>query len=194
MLSTWGRLPHEVPWAAGVLIVACVFTLSLDLAYRRIPNYVTYATAGLGLALSIVNDTVGSSVLGLVAGVAILLPAFVHGKMGGGDVKFMGAVGAVGGFPFVLEALAYGFAVASVMAVWSAWTGGKFRRLLRGLGVEFGRLVGHVFPHEPAEVDLARIPLGVGLSIGALIALLERQYGLLGWVDPLYYLTHRVTS
>ena len=187
-------MPHEVPWAADVLIVACVFTIALDLAYRRIPNYVTYATAGLGLALSILYNALGSSVVGLVAGVAILLPAFVHGKMGGGDVKFMAAVGAVGGFPFVLEALVYGFAVASVMAVWSAWTGRKFRRLLRGLGAEFGRCVGHVIPHEPAEVDLARIPLGVGLGIGALMALLERQYGLLGWVDPLYYLTDRVMS
>jgi len=69
----------------------------LDVRTRRIPNWLTFPAAGLGVAATTVlhgvHGTV-SSAEGLVVGLALFFPLFVLKGLGAGDVKLMGALGA----------------------------------------------------------------------------------------------------
>jgi prepilin peptidase CpaA len=68
-----------------------------DVRTRRIPNALTLAVAVAGVAASFLAGgvlTPWQSLLGLLVGLAIPLPSFALGAMGGGDVKLLAAVGA----------------------------------------------------------------------------------------------------
>lgn len=82
------------------LVMAAAFTLCClvtDLRTRRIPNWLTVPTFGLGLLIHIVSGGIqglGFSLLGFVTGFGILFVLWLIGGGGGGDVKMMGALGA----------------------------------------------------------------------------------------------------
>src|SRR5262245_64849156 len=79
--------------ALSIGVVACV----TDLRTRRIPNVLTFGAAALALAFhGIVGGLPGvqSAALGWLAGLAMFLPFFLLGGMGGGDVKLLAALGA----------------------------------------------------------------------------------------------------
>jgi prepilin peptidase CpaA len=87
----------------GVLAVAC----ASDMRTRRIPNWLTFSAAGVGLLLNGVFgglDGLRDSGQGLGTGLAMLFPLFVLRWMGAGDVKLMAAVGALKGPEFVFYA------------------------------------------------------------------------------------------
>lgn len=81
---------------AGVLAVAVVS----DIRKRIIPNWLT----GLGLVLGIVGNIwfaglngLTESLLGLAVGFGVMLPGYLVGGLGGGDVKLMAAIGSMVG-------------------------------------------------------------------------------------------------
>ena len=77
----------------GIAIVACAF----DVRTRRIPNALTFSAALAGLLFHVtVSGTAGAQLAagGWVVGLLLLLPYFVLGGMGGGDVKLVAALGA----------------------------------------------------------------------------------------------------
>jgi prepilin peptidase CpaA len=82
-------------WSGAFAIVAaaCWF----DVRTRRIPNWLTFPAAALGLvACTVAHSGHGtvSSAAGLLVGLALFFPLFVLKGLGGGDVKLMGALGA----------------------------------------------------------------------------------------------------
>lgn len=68
-----------------------------DIRARRIPNYLTLGTAlaGLGFQLGFQGLAgLGEGFLGLLLGFFLLLPFYLKGGMGAGDVKALAALGA----------------------------------------------------------------------------------------------------
>ncbi len=89
----------------GVLLLTVVAAI-WDLAERRIPNALTVAAmiAGLaGHALAGGKGGLGWSAGGLAVGFALLAVPVFMGGMGGGDLKLMGAVGALVGPRLALD-------------------------------------------------------------------------------------------
>src|SRR5215469_10879338 len=91
---------------------------------RRIPNRLTVAGAAVAVALGVVRAGWHGAVVsaaGVLTGLAIFLPLCLAGKLGAGDVKAMGAVGAFLGPVGVLLAALYtllaGGIAASVVAL-----------------------------------------------------------------------------
>lgn len=84
------------PWAPlAVLGVLCVAAIALDLAQRRIPNWLCLATAISGLALAFLNGDlalVGSHALHMIIALAAGMALFAVGGFGGGDAKFYAGV------------------------------------------------------------------------------------------------------
>jgi prepilin peptidase CpaA len=79
--------------AFAIAAAACWF----DVRTRRIPNWLTFPAAALGLIVAtFVHSGPGtvSSVAGFFVGLALFFPLFVLKGLGGGDVKLMGALGA----------------------------------------------------------------------------------------------------
>src|ERR1035438_539967 len=86
--------------AAACSLVGSVF----DVKSRRIPNFVTFPSILLGLAMHLAlggwRQLLFSLAAGLICGTAFLV-FYIAGGMGAGDVKLMTAVGCIAGMPHV---------------------------------------------------------------------------------------------
>lgn len=75
----------------------CVYT---DCRWRKIKNIVTLPAIALGLSLNALSrgwPGLIFSAIGLLVGIGVMAIPFLLGKMGAGDVKLMGALGALFG-------------------------------------------------------------------------------------------------
>lgn len=113
------------PLVCGVVVLLLATAAVIDVRTRRIPNALTFVGALVGIGLAAtgnVHVSLAQSVVGLVFGMLLMMPGYLFGKTGAGDVKLMGAAGAlvgVGRVPaaFLFTAIAggviaLGFAVA----------------------------------------------------------------------------------
>jgi prepilin peptidase CpaA len=101
--------------AAGVVVATVV-----DLRTRRIPNVLTAAIAavGIGIAAAGLNVvTVWAAALGVIVGLALMLPGHVLGATGAGDVKLMAAIGSLVGPVLVVKAVLFTLVAGGVLAV-----------------------------------------------------------------------------
>jgi prepilin peptidase CpaA len=98
---------------------------AVDLWVRRVPNPLTLGIAALGFVLAATHVTrigVAGSLAGLFVGFLLMLPGYVIGATGGGDVKLLAALGTLLGptaivFAFFYTALVGG-ALAVLVALW----------------------------------------------------------------------------
>src|SRR5689334_18399846 len=93
--------------ACAAMLAAAV---SCDLTERRIPNRIVLpgALAGLLLAAMPGGIGVGSALLGMLAGLAVLMPLYLLGATGAGDVKLLASLGAYTGGAGLLAVALYG--------------------------------------------------------------------------------------
>ena len=177
---TW----EYVAWAvlAAVLIAAAV----IDLRRGAVYNWLTYPAILAGLVLGAVQgaasgDTVGGlidHVVGFGFAFGVLLVAYVLGGMGGGDVKLMGAVGALAGWPAALHAVFYSFLVGAALGLILVVWRGRVRILLRRLWMAI-----RILPLPTATLDEAagtptlRVPFGFAVCVGTLWYLAEEILG-----------------
>lgn len=107
-----------LPWiAATALTAVAAFT---DLRSRSIPNQLTYPALLLGLALGLwPGSGVGaiSALAGCLAGALPALALFCSGRLGGGDLKLLAAVGACLGLSATLEMLYLAVLAGSLLAI-----------------------------------------------------------------------------
>jgi prepilin peptidase CpaA len=90
-----------------------------DLHSRRIPNFLTFTAAALGLCLNAVDGGIMGfvdSLSGLGLGLGVFLLFYLAGGMGAGDVKLMGGMGAFLGWEKTLYALFLTALVGGIMA------------------------------------------------------------------------------
>lgn len=151
-----------------------------DLRTGRIPNLLTYGSIALGFVLAFFHgqSAVLASLVGFLVGFAIFAMAFNAGMMGGGDVKLMGAIGALKGFPFVIYVMYYACAVTAVVAFSILVYRGVAIATLRDIGrTLFSGLMTREWAFPPARADL-KIPFGAALSVASQVALVGE---VLGW-------------
>lgn len=158
-------------WRTGLIHNRLIYpALILGLIYW---TGVGFANAGLAGA----GDGFARSFMALLAGAVPAAVIFAIGGLGGGDIKLMGAIGALTGrWECVLGAAVYGSILAAVIAVVVMIRKGLVARTFRRiLGAALTAAAG-VKPHLPE--DSPRIPLGVPLGIGAALAGAEVLVGL----------------
>jgi len=104
-----------------VLMAATLITAAVtDLRFRRIPNLLTYPMMATALTCHLAATGVAGvlfSLSGLALGIAVFIIPYAMGGMGAGDVKLMGAAGAVIGAKGVLMAAIYTGLIGGVYAV-----------------------------------------------------------------------------
>jgi prepilin peptidase CpaA len=156
---------HLVPLAAILLIA-----VGWDVRVRRIPNLICGAAALAGLGARFWDDGGLSALAGVGAGVvtiAALFPFWRRGGIGGGDVKFAGAVAIAVGLPslpayWLATALAGG-ATAIVCLLLSQRA---VRREVRAnlTVAALHQIIPEVRPGFPGRVS---VPYGVAIALGA---------------------------
>ena len=171
-------------WAYGVLAAAVTGAAVTDIRREKVPNYITYPAAAIGLVgHTLAGGLYGGddalrlglygSLGGLAAGFLPLLAAWLAGGIGGGDAKLMGAVGALAGWRFAVAAMFYGFVVAAIMAgvvmIKRRIVKETLTRILRFLYLLFMPTK----PADPATEESPKIPFALALCIGSAAALIE---------------------
>ena len=133
-----------------ILGVALLISVVTDVLGGRILDVVTYPSMLGALAVRLMFEGLGDSEGGLVSGAIGLVGAMAlfgvlawRGKMGWGDVKLMGAVGAAFGYPLVLAAVVFislAGAVQAVLALLRQGRGpaGAQRHIPYGVAIAFG--------------------------------------------------------
>jgi prepilin peptidase CpaA len=165
--------------APQVAIVAttCLFVamcIASDFRTRRIPNVLTGPVILIGFALNTWNAGwagAQTSAAGFGLAIALLLGPFATGGIGGGDVKMMGAVGALLGPRLVLLSLVVGLILGGVFAVVHLARIARLREKLdnlRRMLVNAALAVSHkplqISADTPGAVTLPySLPLGLGV-------------------------------
>jgi Flp pilus assembly protein protease CpaA len=85
--------------AAFGLLIACV----TDLRTGKIPNELTFSLMAVGLVMNAALGDPLLGVLGFVVATAIHFPLFALGVEKGGDAKLLMGLGALGGWPLLVE-------------------------------------------------------------------------------------------
>ncbi len=144
----------------------------VDLRTRRIPNELTAAMAGTGVGLAaagVSGVSLGGSLLGLALGLALMMPGHLFGGTGAGDVKLMGAVGAIVGPALVVSAFLFTAVAGGVLAVAVA----ARRRRLVATFAGTGRLIAAAAgPREDVRTAPAarRFAYGPAIAVGSVLA------------------------
>jgi prepilin peptidase CpaA len=116
------------PLSLAVVLAGTGAAAIVDLRTRRVPDRLTLAFAAAGLALAVTGfGRVGviAACAGAAIGLFLMLPGYLFGATGGGDVKLLAAAGTVLGpgatvWAFVATVIAGG-ALALVVAVQRRW-------------------------------------------------------------------------
>ncbi len=167
-----------VSLAAFILAIAAGVT---DLRSRRIPNRLVLAGLVLGLTLNTRAYGVaglGSSLAGGGLGLALFLPFFLLGGMGGGDVKLLAALGSLVGPTDILKVALAAALAGGLLALAAAWWSGRLLATLNGVaGLLWFWLTTGVRPSP--ELSLAnrtslRIPYAIPIAAGTILVALGR--------------------
>ena len=158
-----------------VLIMLAVVAAVYDITSRTIPNWATAAglVGGLALAAMAGMAELGFRVLAALVVLALSLPLFARGIVGGGDVKLLVAVATLVGFARLPETLIFACIAGAVIAVAEATRRGFFLPLVldaRDVAVYYltvGRRGRRVPKTQGTQLT---VPYGVAIGMGALAA------------------------
>jgi prepilin peptidase CpaA len=102
-----------------ILLILLVVGMFMDLRYRRLPNWLTLPTIIIGIIIKTWSHGLLNGALDAIGGVLfafVLLLPFIYGGLGGGDLKFLAAIGALKGFQFVLWSALYGAVLGGLVS------------------------------------------------------------------------------
>lgn len=179
-------VPASILIVTLTFIVACWIT---DVSRREIPNALSGSVFILGVVLNFISfGRLGllSSVGGGLMAVAFLLGPFALGGIGGGDVKMMGAIGALLGPLLVLNALLVGLILGGLVMMIHLATLGRLREKL---GSTLAMFTGawstqSLSPLRLSDSDATAVtlPYSVPLGLGTVAVLFPR----IGIVGPFF--------
>jgi Flp pilus assembly protein protease CpaA len=166
--------PTSTPLVVTIVAACGAVSALVDLRYRRIPNPLTLGMAALGVALSLVhvsNVGVAQAFGGLAVGLLLMLPGFLLGATGGGDVKLFAALGTMLGPSRIGMAFLYTALVGAALALAIAW---RRKRLATTIAsavaiVSADAAVRRSLEHSPSHHRFAYAP---AIALGALVAAL----------------------
>jgi prepilin peptidase CpaA len=160
------------PIVLAVLVMGMGAGAFIDLRTRRVPNVLTMtlATIGIGCAAGGISGlTVVASVLGLALGLGLMLPGYLFGATGAGDVKLMAAAGALLGPAHILLAFVYTALAGGVLALVVARQRSRLAITLEGTGqlIATGAANAAAIEHPAANNRFAYAP---AIAVGSVLA------------------------
>jgi prepilin peptidase CpaA len=166
-------LPASDPIGVAVVTAAALAGAAIDARTGRLPNALTVGTAAAGLAIAGTGlrlVTPGQAVLGALVGLILLMPGYLFGGTGAGDLKFLAALGTWLGPRGVMAAFVISAIAGGVLAILHPRRRGRLGITLRrtaGLLAASGG-VKHEIDASAAET---RFAYGPAIALGAVAAI-----------------------
>jgi prepilin peptidase CpaA len=159
----------------GILITLLLVAVFTDIRKRRIPNWLTCSAVVVAMLYHGGAEGISGfiqAIEGLTLGMALLLPFYAAGGMGAGDVKLMGAVGALLGpkgvfIAFIFSALAGGvYALVLIVAM------GRLRDVILHYAAVLGFFycTGTVLYESPAVGEKPVLCYAVAIAAGTFVS------------------------
>lgn len=180
----------------ALLLILVAVSGFFDLKERKIPNKITFAGILIGILFNLITGGwlgLLHGILGMFAGLAIFFLPFVMGGMGAGDVKLMGAIGALMGWRFSIMTALHSAVVGGVMVLIYLIYTGKLRETLKkmlyalvNLLLQFAARLGYNETVYKAQEKFSKngqtykkiyIPYGVAIAGGAVLVLIAYNTG-----------------
>jgi prepilin peptidase CpaA len=123
------------PLIVTAILAVTIAAAVVDLRTRRVPNWLTFGTAALGITMAVTHlDGVGvaGAFEGLLVGLLLMLPGHVIGRTGAGDVKLLAALGTLLGPRSIAMAFLYTAIAGGGIAVLVAMRRRRLRETLEG--------------------------------------------------------------
>ncbi|GAA0702169.1 A24 family peptidase [Marinobacterium maritimum] len=171
-----------------LLLLALMLAVLMDWRRHRIPNWLTFGLMVTGLLLHyffLPSPEWFAGLKGAGVGLAILLPFYLTGGMGAGDVKLMAAIGALIGPQAVLAAACFALVIGGCVAFYMILRSGELASLYRRYMVMITART--MVPAEAGSVARRRFPFSLSIAVGTLI-----HQGLIDNNLEFYYLTKEV--
>ena len=160
----------------SLMIAVAATAAATDARTGLIPNWVTLPPLLAALVLHFITMGTGGLLLSLAGALVCgLIPylLFRHGSMGGGDVKLLAALGALGGAEVGLEIEVLGMSIAAVYALgYLAWRGGLARTLVSSLWLVVNVFLPASRRRELPPAEMMPLRLGVPLFLGTVASVL----------------------
>ena len=173
-------MTHLPPPLATTLAALVIVAGISDILHRRIPNSLALAGFLAGVVWNCyLFGWLGAktAALGAGAGFLLFLPPFLLKGRGGGDVKLMGAVGAITGPANALVIFILTAVFGGLLAIGMAASRGALRRVLRNCAYILWSLVRFRAPYrDNPELNLDHpkaisLPYAVAIAAGSLVFL-----------------------
>jgi len=156
-----------------VTLIACVATAAaIDIRTGRVPNRITMGAAVIGLGLAATGAsglTLTQAAIGTGLGFLLLLPGYLLGGTGAGDVKLLAGIGAIVGPDRIVTAFLFSAIAGGVIAIGFAVERGRVLATLSRTAAIMGW-------GSAAQVGVAtgsnRFPFAPAIAIGTLLAVL----------------------
>jgi prepilin peptidase CpaA len=162
------------------VLIAVIFLVAIamysDFRWRKIPNCLTLPAIVLGFFLNFLGNSWNGllfSLVGLFVGMGLLMLPYLLGGMGGGDVKFMGAVGAfLGSYP-ILNVFLYATLVGGAIALGVAIANKSLIETLKKVWLLLKCIFLFRAPMAGAGLfkKSIQIPYGIAIGLGTFIYL-----------------------
>jgi prepilin peptidase CpaA len=192
--STINKEPEIVggvfPLPLGVVVVAVLVTAATDVWKFKVLNILTLPLLASGLIYhAATGGTAGltASLMGAVCGFGLLMPVYLRGGMGAGDIKLMAGIGAWLGllltfYVFLASSLAAGIYALIVIVLY-----GRTRETWIDLKIIWYRLAAfsrHLGAEDRIETEVARqdrrgriIPFAAMIALGLFAVIAWQSLG-----------------
>jgi len=159
----------------SLFLLLIFFSVVTDLKYRKIFNHTTFSFALAGVLSNIYLQGFEGfifSLSGLSVGLIIFFPLFALSLLGGGDVKTMGATGAILGAEMVLYTAIYALAFAGIVSfVILIWHGRLFYTIKSVIRAIYTLFAPGLSMELPPPASCIHTPFALCIAAGGIIAI-----------------------
>lgn len=163
-----------------LLPVVLIAASWIDLKQHRVPNMLTFSVLIAGVSLQFLLhgwEGLTDSLGGLAVGLLILMPFYIKGGMGAGDVKLMAATGAFLGFKGGLLAVGLTLLAGSVMGIFLLVILGGIKAAMHRYYATLKQLLYtnninlSYIPPPPDEAAAVKFPYASAICVGTIAAM-----------------------